>query len=88
MFLSVVDGTVAGLIGIADPIKESTPEAIRLLHEDGVRIVMLTGDNRRLPKRWRRNSALTKSRPKYCPSKKAEDRKTIPGGRAHRRHGG
>jgi Cu+-exporting ATPase len=42
----VVDGTVAGLIGIADPVKRSTPEAIRLLHEDGVRIVMLTGDNR------------------------------------------
>jgi P-type Cu+ transporter len=42
----VVDGTVAGLIGVADPIKKSTPEAIRLLHEDGVNIVMLTGDNR------------------------------------------
>jgi Cu+-exporting ATPase len=42
----VVDGTIAGLIGIADPVKPSTPEAIRLLHEDGVRIVMLTGDNR------------------------------------------
>jgi Cu+-exporting ATPase len=42
----VVDGTVAGIIGIADPVKRSTPEAIRLLHEDGVRIVMLTGDNR------------------------------------------
>ena len=42
----VVDGTVAGLIGVVDPIKKSTPEAIRLLHEDGVNIVMLTGDNR------------------------------------------
>jgi P-type Cu+ transporter len=42
----VVDGTVAGLIGVADPMKQSTPEAIRLLHEDGVNIVMLTGDNR------------------------------------------
>jgi len=42
----VVDGTVAGLIGVADPVKRSTPEAIRLLHQDGVRIVMLTGDNR------------------------------------------
>jgi Cu+-exporting ATPase len=42
----VIDGTVAGLIGVADPVKRSTPEAIRLLHQDGVRIVMLTGDNR------------------------------------------
>ena len=42
----VIDGTVAGLIGVADPVKRSTPEAIRLLHQDGVRIIMLTGDNR------------------------------------------
>jgi len=45
MFL-VVDGSIAGLIGVADPVKPSTPEAIRMLHDDGVRIVMLTGDNR------------------------------------------
>jgi P-type Cu+ transporter len=37
--------TPAGTIGVSDPIKASTPEAIRLLHEDGLRIVMLTGDN-------------------------------------------
>ncbi|OGQ82041.1 MAG: copper-translocating P-type ATPase [Deltaproteobacteria bacterium RIFCSPLOWO2_12_FULL_60_19] len=42
----VVGETVAGLLGVADPIKQSTQEAIRLLHEDGVRIVMLTGDSR------------------------------------------
>ena len=40
-----VDGKLAGLVGVADPIKETTPEAIRQLHADGVRIVMLTGDN-------------------------------------------
>ncbi|MDH3239909.1 MAG: copper-translocating P-type ATPase [Alphaproteobacteria bacterium] len=42
----VVDGAVAGLIGVADPIKETTPAALAALREDGVRIVMLTGDNR------------------------------------------
>ena len=42
----VVDGEIAGLIGVADPIKESTPAALAALSEDGVRIVMLTGDNR------------------------------------------
>ena len=42
----VVDGKTAGLIGVADPIKGSTPEAIRQLHEEGIRIVMLTGDSR------------------------------------------
>jgi Cu+-exporting ATPase len=41
-----VDGHAAGLIAIADPLKESTPEAIRLLHGEGLRIVMLTGDTR------------------------------------------
>jgi Cu+-exporting ATPase len=42
----VVDGKIAGLVGVADPIKETTPEAIRQLHADGIRIVMLTGDSR------------------------------------------
>jgi Cu+-exporting ATPase len=41
-----VDGRPAGVLAVADPVKESTAEAIRLLHEDGVRIVMLTGDSR------------------------------------------
>jgi Cu+-exporting ATPase len=41
-----LDGRSAGLVGIADPIKPSTAEAIRALHADGVRIVMLTGDSR------------------------------------------
>jgi Cu+-exporting ATPase len=42
----VVEGKVAGLIGVADPIKQTTPEAIQRLHEDGIRVVMLTGDSR------------------------------------------
>jgi len=46
MFLGV-DGRAAGLIGVADPIKSTTAEAIRLLHEEGIQIVMLTGDNRK-----------------------------------------
>jgi len=45
MFVAV-DGKLAGLIGVADPIKSSTPEAIRQLHEENIRIVMLTGDSR------------------------------------------
>ncbi len=46
VMMVAVDGRPAGLIGVADPIKESTPEAVRMLREDGVRIVMLTGDSR------------------------------------------
>jgi len=45
MYLAV-DGKVAGLIGVADPIKSSTPEALEVLHKEGVMVVMLTGDNR------------------------------------------
>jgi Cu+-exporting ATPase len=40
------DGQPAGLVAVADPIKESAREAIRWLHHDGLRIVMLSGDNR------------------------------------------
>ena len=46
MFVAV-DGQVAGLIGVADPIKKTTPAALDALRRDGVRIVMLTGDNLR-----------------------------------------
>jgi len=45
MFVAV-DGTAAGLIGVADRIKATTEEAIRALHAEGLRIVMLTGDSR------------------------------------------
>jgi Cu+-exporting ATPase len=42
----VVENKIAGLLAVADPIKETTAEAIRKLHADGIRIVMLTGDSR------------------------------------------
>lgn len=46
VMLLAIDGKAAGLIGVADPIKDSTVDAIRALHEEGVQIIMLTGDNR------------------------------------------
>jgi Cu+-exporting ATPase len=46
VMLVAVDGRAAGTIGVADPIKSSTPDAVRALHHEGVRIVMLTGDSR------------------------------------------
>jgi P-type Cu+ transporter len=45
MFVTV-DGRAAGLLGVADPVKETTPAAIRALRAEGVRVVMLTGDSR------------------------------------------
>ena len=44
MFVAI-DGKAAGIISVADPIKPSTKEAISLLHDAGLKVVMLTGDN-------------------------------------------
>ena len=44
MFLAQ-DGRLAGLLSVADPVKETTPEAVRSLHAEGIRLVMLTGDS-------------------------------------------
>ena len=41
-----IDGRLAGFLGVADPVKETSAEAVRALREDGVRLVMLTGDSR------------------------------------------
>ncbi|BAF71747.1 heavy metal translocating P-type ATPase [Sulfurovum sp. NBC37-1] len=45
VMLIALDNKAAGIIGVMDPIKESTAEAIEALHEEGIEIVMLTGDN-------------------------------------------
>jgi len=45
VMLIALDGKAAGIIGVMDPIKESTAEAIEALHKEGIEIVMLTGDN-------------------------------------------
>jgi Cu+-exporting ATPase len=42
----VVENKIVGLLGVADPIKQTTPEAIRRLHDEDIRIVLVTGDNR------------------------------------------
>jgi Cu+-exporting ATPase len=46
VMLAAIDARAAGALGVADPVKASTPEAVRLLHREGIRIVMLTGDSR------------------------------------------
>ena len=46
VMLAAIDGKVAGLVGVADPIKDSAREAIQMLHAAGLRIVMMTGDSR------------------------------------------
>ncbi len=46
VMLVAVDKKAVGLVGVADPIKETTPDAIKHLHGEGIRVVMLTGDSR------------------------------------------
>ncbi|HZW85850.1 MAG TPA: heavy metal translocating P-type ATPase [Gallionella sp.] len=46
VMLLAIDGKAAGLLGVADPVKASTPDAIRALHKEGMEVIMLTGDNR------------------------------------------
>ncbi len=46
VMLAAIDGAAAGLVAVADPIKESAPAAIRALGADGIRVIMLTGDSR------------------------------------------
>jgi Cu+-exporting ATPase len=46
VMLVAVDGRLAGLLSVADPVRASTPEAVRALHGEGLRIIMATGDSR------------------------------------------
>jgi Cu+-exporting ATPase len=71
MFLAI-DGKAAGLLGVADPIKETTAEAVKLLHSDGVRIVMLTGDNRTTADTVARKLGIDDVVAEVMPDQKAE----------------
>jgi Cu+-exporting ATPase len=67
-----VNNQVAGLMGIADPIKQSTPEAIEQLHKDGIRIVMLTGDNRTTAEAVARKLGIDEVIAEVLPDRKAD----------------
>ena len=71
MFVAV-DGRPAGLIGVADPIKDTTPEAIRQLHEENLRIVMLTGDNRTTAEAVAKKLGIDDVIPEVLPDQKAD----------------
>ena len=68
----VVDGAIAGLLGVADPVKQSTPEAIGLLHEDGIKIVMLTGDNRTTAEAVAKRLGIDQIQAEVLPEQKVE----------------
>ncbi|MEM7530184.1 MAG: heavy metal translocating P-type ATPase [Pseudomonadota bacterium] len=70
MFVTV-DGRVAGLVAVADRIKETTPAAIRALHEAGLRIVMATGDSPRTAEAVARELGIDEVRAGVSPEDKA-----------------
>jgi Cu+-exporting ATPase len=67
-----VDGRAAGLLGIADPIKESAAEAVKALHADGLRIVMLTGDSRTTAEAVAKKLGIDDVRDEVLPEAKGE----------------
>ncbi len=67
-----VDGKAAGLIAVADPIKDSTAEAIENLHRKNVKIVMLTGDNRKTAEAVAAKLAIDQIHAEVFPEQKAE----------------
>jgi Cu+-exporting ATPase len=71
MFVAV-DGSPAGLLGVADPVKQTTPEAIRALHAEGLRVVMLTGDSRSTAEAVARGLGIDEVLAEVLPDQKAE----------------
>ncbi len=67
-----IDSRPAGLLGISDPIKESTPDAVRSLHRDGVRLVMLTGDSRAAAEDVARGLSIDEVIAEVMPGQKGE----------------
>jgi len=68
----IVDEKPAGLIGVADPIKETTPDAVKQLHAEGIRIVMLTGDSRTTAEAVARKLGIDEVVAEVLPDQKAD----------------
>ncbi|MAC78901.1 MAG: copper-translocating P-type ATPase [Rhodobacteraceae bacterium] len=67
----VLDGDIAGLVAVADPVKETTPAAIKDLHELGFRVIMATGDNERTAKAIGARLGIDEIRADVLPEDKA-----------------
>ncbi len=71
MFVAV-DGKAAGILGVADPIKKTTPEALSFLREEGIHVVMLTGDNETTARSVARKLAIDEVIAEVLPDQKAD----------------
>jgi Cu+-exporting ATPase len=67
-----IDGRLAGILGVADPVKESAADAVRQLHAERLKIVMLTGDNKTTALAVARKLGLDDVRAEVLPEEKAE----------------
>ncbi|MBT5808846.1 MAG: heavy metal translocating P-type ATPase, partial [Rhodospirillaceae bacterium] len=67
----IVGSKIAGLVSVADPVKETTPSALKALHEEGFRIVMATGDNERTAKAVAAKLGIDEIRADVLPEDKA-----------------
>jgi Cu+-exporting ATPase len=67
-----VDGKAIGILGIADPIKETTRQAIRALHDMGLKVIMCTGDNRRTAESVARELGIDEFRAEVMPKDKID----------------
>jgi len=76
MFVAL-DGLASGLIGVADPIKKTTPAAIKALHREGLRLVMLTGDNRTTAEAVARQLGIDEVVAEILPGQKADTVKKL-----------
>ncbi len=74
-----IDGRPAGLLGIADPIKDSAAVAIADLRKEGLRVIMLTGDNRTTAEAVGRQLGLDEVRAEVLPDQKAQEVKRLQG---------
>jgi P-type Cu+ transporter len=71
VMFAVIDGRPAGLVGVADPVKATTVEAIKALHAEGIKVVMLTGDNRTTAEAVARSVGIDQVEADVLPDQKA-----------------
>src|SRR5690606_22452941 len=74
---AAIDGKLAAVIAVADPIKETTPEAIRALHDLGLKVAMITGDNRRTAEAIARRLGIDEVVAEVLPEGKVETVKAL-----------
>jgi Cu+-exporting ATPase len=72
-----IDGRVSALIAVADPVKETTPDAVRLLKEQGIRLVMLSGDARKTAEAVARQLGIDEVLAEVLPEQKQEKIKAL-----------